>query len=74
MQDVSPSQVALKGLIVSDERDPGTLARDRRREGRLLTDEENSRITLRFLDGQVTETDTADAPPRHASPTSASTT
>jgi LPS export ABC transporter permease LptG/LPS export ABC transporter permease LptF len=60
VQDVSPSQVALKGLIVSDERSPALSRVIVAREGRLLTDEENSRITLRFLDGQVTETDTAD--------------
>lgn len=60
VQDVSPSQVALKGLIVSDERSPALSRVIVAREGRLLTDEENSRITLRFLDGQVTETDTSD--------------
>ena len=60
VQDVSPSQVALKGLIVSDERSPALSRVIVSREGRLLTDEENSRITLRFLDGQVSETDTAD--------------
>src|SRR5688572_31110443 len=27
------------------------------REGRLLTDEENKRVTLRFLDGEITETE-----------------
>ena len=60
VQDVSPSQVALKGLIVSDERTPALSRVIVAREGRLLTDEENSRITLRFLDGQVTETDSSD--------------
>jgi LPS export ABC transporter permease LptG/LPS export ABC transporter permease LptF len=60
VQDVSPSQVALKGLLVADERNP-TLSRVVvAREGRLLTDEEQGRVTLRFLDGQVTETDVAD--------------
>lgn len=60
VQDVSASQVALKGLVVSDERNPALSRVIVAREGRLLTDEENSRITLRFLDGQVTETDVAD--------------
>jgi len=60
VQDVSPSQVALKGLIVSDERKPELSRIIVAREGRLLSDEENNRITLRFLDGQVTETDTSD--------------
>jgi LPS export ABC transporter permease LptG len=60
VQDVSPSQVALKGLIVSDERNPALSRIIVAREGRLLADEENNRITLRFLDGQVTESDVTD--------------
>ena len=60
VQEVSPSQVALKGLLVSDERNPEISRIIVAREGRLLTDEEQGRITLRFLDGQVSETDTAD--------------
>ena len=60
VQDVSPSQVALKGLIVSDERNQALSRVIVSREGRLLTDEENGRITLRFLDGQVSETDSND--------------
>jgi lipopolysaccharide export system permease protein len=60
VQEVSPSQVALKGLLVSDERNPDLSRIIVAREGRLLTDEEQGRVTLRFLDGQVTETDVAD--------------
>jgi LPS export ABC transporter permease LptF/LPS export ABC transporter permease LptG len=60
VQEVSPSQVALKGLLVSDERTPALSRVVVAREGRLLTDEEQGRVTLRFLDGQVTETDVAD--------------
>ena len=30
------------------------------KEGRLLTDEEQGRITLRFIDGQISEADVAD--------------
>ena len=60
VQEISPSQVALKGLLVSDERNPEVSRVIIAREGRLLTDEEQGRITLRFLDGQVTETDVAD--------------
>jgi LPS export ABC transporter permease LptF/LPS export ABC transporter permease LptG len=60
VQEVSPSQVALKGLLVSDERDPELSRVVIAKEGRLLTDEEKGRITIRFLDGQITETDVAD--------------
>jgi lipopolysaccharide export system permease protein len=57
VEDVSTSQVALRGLLVSDERNP-TLSRIiSAREGRLLTDEANRRITLRMLDGEINEAD-----------------
>ncbi len=57
VEDVSTSQVALRGILVSDERDP-TLSRIiSAREGRLLTDEVNQRITLRMLDGAINEAD-----------------
>src|SRR5215467_1187640 len=57
VEDVSASQVALRGLLVSDERDP-TLSRIiSAREGRLLTDEANRRITLRMMNGAVNEAD-----------------
>jgi LPS export ABC transporter permease LptG len=57
VEDVSASQVALHGLLVSDERDP-TLSRIiSAREGRLLTDEANRRITLRMMNGAVNEAD-----------------
>src|SRR5262249_57092755 len=54
---VSTAQVALRGILVSDERDP-TLSRIiSAREGRLLTDEVNQRVTLRMLDGAINEAD-----------------
>src|SRR2546428_11176994 len=57
VEDVSASQVALRGILVSDERDP-TLSRIiSAREGRLLTDEANRRITLRMMNGAVNEAD-----------------
>jgi LPS export ABC transporter permease LptF/LPS export ABC transporter permease LptG len=58
VEEMSASQVALKGLVVSDERDPKLSRIIAAREGRLLTDEENRRITLRFIDGALSETDT----------------
>ena len=57
VEEVSTSQVALKGLLVSDERDPKLSRIITAREGRLLTDEANRRITLRLLNGAVNEAD-----------------
>src|SRR5438094_182661 len=65
VEDVSASQVALRGLLVSDERDPKISRIITAREGRLLTDEPNRRITLRLINGAVNEADILPAaPPR----------
>jgi LPS export ABC transporter permease LptG len=65
VEDISASQVRLRGLIVSDERDPKLTRIITAREGRLLTDGASRRITLRLLDGGVNEADVAPAdPPR----------
>lgn len=65
VEDVSASQVALRGLLVSDERDPKISRIITAREGRLLTDETNRRITLRLMNGAVNEADVLPAsPPR----------
>ncbi|HSE93646.1 MAG TPA: LptF/LptG family permease [Methylomirabilota bacterium] len=74
VEEISPSQVGIRGVLVSDERDP-TLSRIvTAREGRIITDEANHRITLRLIDGGVNEADVspADPPPgvvTHGSPT-----
>ena len=60
VDEVSASQVRLKGLLVSDERNPEQSRIIVAREGRLLTDEATRRITLRFLDGSISESDVAD--------------
>jgi LPS export ABC transporter permease LptG/LPS export ABC transporter permease LptF len=60
VEDVSASQVRLKGLLLSDERNPQQLRVVVAREGRLLADEANRRITLRFLDGSISESDVGD--------------
>jgi len=60
VDDVSPSQLALHGVVLSDERDPQRSRIVVAREGRLLTDEANRRITLRFLDGAINEAEAAD--------------
>ena len=63
VEDVSASQVALRGLLVSDERDPKISRIITAREGRLLTDETNRRITLRLMNGAVNEADVLPASP-----------
>jgi LPS export ABC transporter permease LptG len=63
VEDVSASQVALRGLLVSDERDPKISRIITAREGRLLSDEENRRLTLRLIDGAVNEADVLPATP-----------
>ncbi|HET8578998.1 MAG TPA: LPS export ABC transporter permease LptG [Methylomirabilota bacterium] len=60
VEEVSPSQVGLRGVLVSDERNPQKSRIVLAREGRLLTDEAKRRITLRFIDGSITEADVGD--------------
>lgn len=61
VDEISVSQVALRGLLVSDERDPKLSRIITAREGRLFSDPESDRITLRLLDGVVNESDSKDA-------------
>jgi LPS export ABC transporter permease LptG len=68
VEDVSASQVALRGLLVSDERDPKLSRIITAREGRLLTDEANRRITLRLINGAVNEADVLPAAPPTPTP------
>ncbi len=60
VDEISASQVRLKGLLVSDERSPELSRIIVAREGRLLSDEATRRITLRFLDGSISESDVGD--------------
>jgi LPS export ABC transporter permease LptG/LPS export ABC transporter permease LptF len=60
VDDISVSQVRLKGLLVSDERNAEQSRIVVAREGRLLSDEATRRITLRFLDGSISESDVGD--------------
>jgi len=57
VEEVSPSQVALRGILASDERNPALSRIIVAREGRLLSDEEQRRVTFRFLDGAIVESD-----------------
>ena len=63
VEEVSASQVALRGLLVSDERNPRLSRIVTAREGRLLTDDVNRRITLRMLNGAVNEADVTPVDP-----------
>ncbi len=63
VEEISASQVGLRGLVVSDERDPKLTRVITAREGRLLTDETTRRITLRLLNGGVNEGDVEPANP-----------
>jgi LPS export ABC transporter permease LptF/LPS export ABC transporter permease LptG len=57
VEEITPSQLVLKGVLVSDERQPQRSRIILAREGRLLTDEKDRRLTLRFIDGSINETD-----------------
>ena len=63
VEEVSPSQLALRGVLVSDERDPQISRIITAREGRVLTDEVNHRVTLRLLNGAVNEADVLPSDP-----------
>ena len=60
VQEVSPSQLALRGVLASDERDLALSRVIVAREGRLLADQRARRVTLRFIDGSINETDAED--------------
>ena len=56
VDEIAPDQVALRNVFVSDERKPEEQRFITAREGRLLSDEVNRRVTLRLLDGSIHET------------------
>lgn len=74
VEDVSPSRMALRGVLLADERNPKLSRIITAKEGRLLTDEENRRITLRLIAGAVNEADVipVNAPAAELPPTSGS--
>lgn len=57
VEELSASQVAMTGVLLSDERDPRLSRIITAREGRILTDERSGRITLRLVNGAVNEAD-----------------
>ena len=56
VDEIATDQVALRNVFVSDERKPDEQRFITAREGRLLSDEVNRRVTLRLLDGAIHET------------------
>ncbi|HEY7139204.1 MAG TPA: LPS export ABC transporter permease LptF [Methylomirabilota bacterium] len=56
VDEIGTDQVALRNVFVSDERKPEEQRFITAREGRLLSDEVNRRITLRLLNGSIHET------------------
>jgi lipopolysaccharide export system permease protein len=56
VDEIATDQVALRNVFVSDERKPEEQRFITAREGRLLSDEVNRRVTLRLLDGSIHET------------------
>ena len=55
IDELSTTGDVLKGLLVSDERDPKKSRIITASEGRLFTDDQNRRVTLRLIDGAVSE-------------------
>ena len=56
VDEIAADQVGLRNVFVSDERKPDEQRFITAREGRLLSDEVNRRVTLRLLDGAIHET------------------
>src|SRR5262245_12219713 len=56
VDEISSDQVGLRNVFVSDERKPDQQRFITAREGKLLSDEVNRRVTLRLLDGSIHET------------------
>jgi LPS export ABC transporter permease LptF/LPS export ABC transporter permease LptG len=56
VDEISTDQVGLRNVFVSDERKPDEQRFITAREGRLLSDDVNRRVTLRLLDGSIHET------------------
>src|SRR5262245_59831530 len=57
VEEVNPSRMALRVTLLSDERNPNLSRISTAREGRLLTDDDDRRVTLRLIGGAVNEAD-----------------
>ncbi len=56
VEEIAPDQIALRNVFVADERNPDELRVVTAKEGRLLSDDVNRRVTLRLINGTVHET------------------
>jgi lipopolysaccharide export system permease protein len=56
VEEMAPDQIGLRNVFVADERNPDELRVVTAKEGRLLSDEVNRRVTLRLINGTVHET------------------
>lgn len=60
VDEIAPDQVELRHVFVADERKPDEQRMITAREGRLLSDDVNRRVTLRLLDGAIHESSPLD--------------
>jgi LPS export ABC transporter permease LptF/LPS export ABC transporter permease LptG len=56
IEEMAPDQIGLRNVFVADERNPDGIRLITAKEGRLLSDEVNRRVTLRLVNGTVHET------------------
>ncbi|MFQ5896645.1 MAG: LPS export ABC transporter permease LptF [Candidatus Methylomirabilia bacterium] len=61
VDELTASQVGLRGVLVADERNPEVSRIITASRGRLLADQARDRITLRLIDGAVHESDAGNA-------------
>ena len=56
VEEIAPDQIGLRNVFVADERKPDQFRVVTARQGSLISDEQNRRVTLRLMDGTVHET------------------
>jgi lipopolysaccharide export system permease protein len=74
IDEIRPSQVEIRGVLVSDERDPKWSRVIIAREGQIIIDEARQRTTLRLIDGGLSETDVGPAEAPRTTQTDGNTT
>ncbi len=56
IEEMAPDQIGLRNVFVADQRNPDEIRLVTAKEGRLISDDVNRRITLRLINGTVHET------------------
>ena len=56
IEEMAPDQIGLRNVFVADQRNPDEIRVVTAKEGRLISDDVNRRITLRLINGTVHET------------------